>query len=93
MVCLVNNDDIQKEKMITTLWGHALDWYMKYCVVLLGQPQRALEDIRHAMISEFRKPQYESQCIVEIKEIKQALAETIWDFDQRFKTLTVKVSF
>ena len=45
------------------------------------------------MISEFRKPKLESQCITEIKEIKQALAETVWDFDQRFKTLMAKVSF
>ena len=45
------------------------------------------------MISEFRKPKSESQCITEIKEIKQALVETVWDFDQQFKTLMAKVSF
>ena len=73
IVYLVNNDDIRKEKMVTTLWGHALDWYMKYSVVPLGQPQRTLEEIRRAMILEFRKPQSESQCIIEIKEIKKAL--------------------
>ena len=38
MVHLVNNDDIQKVKMITTLRGCILYWYMKYCVVPLGQP-------------------------------------------------------
>ena len=79
--------------MITTLWGHALDWYMKYYVVPLGQPQRTLEEIRHAMILEFIKRQSESQCITEIKEIKQALAEIVWDFDQQFKMLMAKVSF
>ena len=42
------------------------------------------------MISKFRKPQYESQCI---KEIKQAPTETVWDFDQWFKMLMAKVSF
>ena len=45
------------------------------------------------MIYEFRKPKLESQCITDIKEIKQALIETVWDFDQRFKTLMAKVSF
>ena len=45
------------------------------------------------MILEFKKPQSKSQCINEIKEIKQAPTETIWDFDQRFKTLMAKVSF
>ena len=45
------------------------------------------------MFFEFRKPKSESQCIIDIKDIKQALAETVWDFDQRFKTLMAKVSF
>ena len=45
------------------------------------------------MISEFRKPKSESYCITEIKEIQQAPTESVWDFDQRFKTLTAKVSF
>ena len=45
------------------------------------------------MISEFRKPKSESQCITEIREIKQVLAETVWDFDERFKTLMAKVGF
>ena len=81
MVRLINNDDIHKAQMITTLRGRALDWCMKYCVVPLGQPQRTLEEIRCAMISEFRKLQSKSQCITEIKEIKQAPVEAVWEFD------------
>ena len=45
------------------------------------------------MIYEFRKTKYESQCITDIKEIKQALAESVWELDQRFKTLMAKFSF
>ena len=45
------------------------------------------------MIFEFKKPKLESQCITEMKEIKQALAEIVWDFDQRLKTLMAKVIF
>ena len=45
------------------------------------------------MILEFKKPQSDSQCITDIKEIKQALAKIVWDFDQWFKTLMAKVSF
>ena len=44
------------------------------------------------MIFDFRKPKSESQCLTEIKEIKKALVESVWDFDQRFKTLMAKVS-
>ena len=79
--------------MITTLWVCALDWYMKYYVVPLRKMERTLEEIRRTMISEFRKPQSESQCITEIKEIKQDLEETVGDFDQRFKIVMAKVSF
>ena len=79
--------------MITTLRGRALDWFMKFCVVPLGEPLKNLEEIRLAMIYKFRKPKFESQCITEIKEIKQSLAELVWDYDQRFKTLMAKVSF
>ena len=45
------------------------------------------------MICEFRKPKSKSQCITEIKEIKQLSTESIWDFDQGFKNLMAKVSF
>ena len=45
------------------------------------------------MIQEFRKPKSGAQYITELKEIKQYPNETIWDFDQRFKTLMARVSF
>ena len=37
--------------------------------------------IRIEMIYEFRKPKSESQCITEIKEIKQLHKESVWYFD------------
>ena len=79
--------------MITTLRGCALDWFMKFCATPAGTPQKTLEEIQAAMISEFGKPKTESQCITKIKEIKQALAKNVWDFDKRFKILMAKVSF
>ena len=45
------------------------------------------------MICEFKKPKSESQCITEIKEIKQLLTKSIWDYNQRVKNLMAKVSF
>ena len=93
MVRLVHNADIKKEQMITTMRGHALDWFMKFYTTPTRTPQKTLDEIRVAMISEFRKPKYELQCINEIKQIKKALGESVWDFDQWFKTLMAKVSF
>ena len=45
------------------------------------------------MKKEFKKPKSESQCITKLKEIKQMPHESIWDFDQRFKTLLGQVNF
>ena len=36
MVHLVHNADKKKEQMITTLRGRVLDWFMKFCAVLIG---------------------------------------------------------
>ena len=52
-----------------------------------------LDAVKKGLIQEFRKPKYESQYITELKEIKQYPNETIWDFDQRFKTLMERVNF
>ena len=93
MVRLVHNTYIRKAQMITTLRGHALDWFMNFCAASAGTPQNTLDEIRATMIPKFRKPKSESQCITEIKEINKALVESVWDFDQRFKTLMAKVSF
>ena len=79
--------------MITTLRGHALGWFMKFCIVLAGNPQKTPDEIQLVMICEFRKPKSESQCVTEIKEIKQLPMESVWDFDQWFKTLMAKVCF
>ena len=38
MVRLVQNVDLKKTQMITTLRGHALNWFMNFCVVPLGTP-------------------------------------------------------
>jgi hypothetical protein len=45
------------------------------------------------LIEEFKKPKSESQCIIELKEIKQKVVELVWEFDQRFKTLTDQLTF
>ena len=93
MVRLVHNEDIRKAQMITNLRGCALEWFMKFCATSTEIPQKTLDKIPAAMISKCKKPKSEALCITEIKEIKQALTEPIWDFDQWFKTLIAKVSF
>ena len=58
----------------------------------LAQP-KPLNEIKNALIVEFKKLKLESQCITELKEIKQKVDETSWEFDQRFKTLIGRLNF
>ena len=81
------------DQMITTLRGCALDWYMKFSRVPIGVTHKIVDQIRAGWIDEFRNPTYESQCITKIKEIKKLSTESVWEFDQIFKTLMDKVSF
>lgn len=54
---------------------------------------RTLAEIKNALILEFKKPKSESQCIIELKKIKQGPNEIVQDFDQRFKSLMDKLTF
>jgi hypothetical protein len=85
----VQDDNVKLVQLATTFRERALTWYMKYTT---GH-NRTLAEVRTAMIKEFKKPKSESQCIAELKDIKQLPTETVWDFDQRFKTLIDQVSF
>jgi hypothetical protein len=58
----------------------------------IAQP-KTLGEIKTALIFEFKKPKLESQCITELKEIKKKVVEPVWEFDQRFKTLTGRLTF
>ena len=80
-------DDVKKRQLETTLRGRALEWYMRFMLVPQGGTLKTLDEIRTGLFEEFKKPKSEAQQITELKEIKQFPNETIWDFDQWFKTL------
>ena len=54
---------------------------------------KTLDEIQTGLFDAFKKLKSEAQYITELKEIKLFPNETIWDFDQRFKTLMAQVSF
>ena len=85
--------EIKKGQLVTTLRGSAIDCFMKFIQVPQGTWVKTLDEIQMALIEEFRKSKLEAQYITELNEIKQFPNETIWDFDQRFKTLMARVSF
>jgi hypothetical protein len=82
---------VKRNQFSTTLRDRTLSWYMK---LVQGPAQpKTLNEINNMLIVEFKKPKSESQCITELKEIKQKVAEPVWEFDQRFKTLTGRLTF
>ena len=81
------DDDVKKSQLATTLRGHALEWFMRFMWIPQGGTAKKLDEIQTWLFEEFKKPKSEAQYITELKEIKQFPNETIWDFDQRFKTL------
>jgi hypothetical protein len=87
----VTDKAVKRAQFSITLRDCALSWYMKF---VLGSVQpKPLNDINTALSADFKKPKVESQCITELKEIKQKVIEPVWEFDQRFKTLTGHLSF
>ena len=85
----VMNPNVRQAQLITSFRDRALTWFMKFS----STPNLTLDQIKAAMIKEFKKPKSESQCITELKEIQQKRGESVWDFDQRFKVLLDQVSF
>lgn len=51
------------------------------------------DEIKKALVIMFNNPKLESQCITELKEIKQAPIEYVWELDQRFNVFIRQVSF
>jgi hypothetical protein len=82
---------VKRDQFSTTLRDCTLSWYMKF-VQGVAQP-KLLNVIKTVLIVEFKKPKSESQCIIELKEIKKRVVELVWEFDHRFKTLTGHLSF
>ena len=87
----VHNDDIKRVQLTTTFRDRALTWFMKFSTSM--QQPKTIQEIKDELKKEFKKPKSESQSITELKEIKKMPHESIWDFDQRFKTLRGQVNF
>ena len=87
----VQNDDTKKAQLATTIMDKAITWFMKFSTST--QQPKTIQEIKNELKKEFKKPKLESQCIIELKEIKQMPHESIWDFDPRFKTLLGQINF
>jgi hypothetical protein len=87
----ITDEVVKRNQFSTTLRDHALSWYMKLFQGL-AQP-KPLNEMKNAIVAEFKKPKSNSQFFIELKEIKQKVAEPVWEFDQRFRTLTGQLNF
>lgn len=72
----INDEDMKKYNLVTTLQDKASSWYIKYSIT---NPATSLADTKKAMNTKFKKPKSQSQCITEIKEIKKVVNGTYWE--------------
>ena len=85
----ITDPDVRATQLITSFRDRDLTWFMKFS----SNQSPTLDEIKEAIIKEFKKPKSESQSITELKEIQQRRNKSVWDFDQRFKVLLDQVSF
>ena len=71
----VQNDDTKRAQLTTTFWDKSLTWFMKFFAS--AQQPRTIQEIKDELKKEFKKPKSESQCIIELKEIKQLQHESV----------------
>ena len=62
----VTDPGMKANQMVTTFRDRALNWFMKFS----GGKTKTLGEIRINLFAEFKKAKSESQCIIELKEIK-----------------------
>lgn len=78
------DDNIKKAILVSALQDQVLTWYMKYSSI---NPMTGIEDIHTELKKEFSQPKSEAQMVVGFKEITMMPGETLWDLDQRFKSI------
>lgn len=59
----------------------------------MTHPSPILDETKTVLNAKLKKPKSQSQCIMEIKEIKQVVSESFWELDQRFKMLLGQANF
>nr|KUM45298.1 hypothetical protein ABT39_MTgene3471 [Picea glauca] len=52
-----------------------------------------MNEVKQAFIVEFQKPKIEQQSYVEMKNIKQILGESAWEYDKRFRDFMSRLTY
>jgi hypothetical protein len=79
--------------LVKTFIGHGIVWYTKLYSIIRIRQAITLEEIKQALLKEFKNPKSKSQYMTELKEIKKVQRESLWDFDQRFKDVMGRITF
>ena len=78
----VNIDDVKREQLDMVVEGRALDWFMGY---LAQNVDPTIVQIKDDLKQKFRKKNSYSQCVIELKDIKQEPEESVWEAYQWMK--------
>lgn len=77
-----NTDDVKRAQMGMVFEGRALDWFMAY---LTQHIDPIVVQIKDASKQQFRKSKSYSQCMAELKYIKQEPNESVCEVDLQLK--------
>lgn len=89
----IQYQDAKIMQLATTFRDKYILWYMKFQSTMLARKARMSVEIKVSLITDFKKSKFEFQCITELKEIKQNINESVWDFNHRFNTLMDQLIF
>ena len=65
--------EVRAAQLITSFRDRALTWFMKFS----SNQSPTLDEIKAAIVKEFKKPKSESQSITELKEVQQRRGESV----------------
>jgi hypothetical protein len=80
-------------QLVITLRDCALDWYMSLDANSPQGVPKTIADMKKLLVNELQKPRLEYQYMNELIETRKKLGESIWDIDQTFKCLKVKLKY
>jgi hypothetical protein len=87
------DEDTKLVQLAITLRDHTLDFYMSLATNNPPGTTRVIGYVNKLLINEFHKLISEDQYMNEMIEIRQKLGEYLWEIDQRFKRLKIKLKY
>lgn len=85
-------DATKRVEFQTTLRGRSLRWYIQFVDSPAGGQPFNLDGIKRLFIAKLKLPQAEQQGLTKLRDTKQIVGKTAWEYMQRFKDAIAKLT-